>query len=219
MKERPLLFSAPMVRALLDGTKTQTRRLVKPQPHSDWSPRVERYHPTVINKRTGEEEPGPEIFGATDEDCGRKAPCEPGDRIWVKEAIERSHECVDPHSGRAWTASAFVADGLRTKADAWPWTRDKLPGMFMPRGLSRITLEVTGVRVERLQDISASDAIAEGVARGEYGWHDYTDRYENDSCNRSDPRVSYRSLWESINGAGSWGSTWVWVISFKRVKP
>src|SRR5690606_197652 len=85
MKERPIIFSAPMIRAILAGTKTQTRRAVKPQPSSEWCPKVGTYHPTMID-RYGEEYPGAEVYGASDEREGRVCPYgQPGDRLWVRE--------------------------------------------------------------------------------------------------------------------------------------
>lgn len=159
-KDHPMLFSAPMVRALLAGTKSQTRRIVK-SPAADGS--VDRW------------------------------PYVEGERLWVKESIARG----------PGELSAFVADGARTKATAWPWKRDRLPGMFCPKGLSRITLELTDVRVERLQAITEADAAAEGV--GEPPWGTRAE--------------SYATLWDSINskkpGCAWSANPWVWVLSFR----
>ncbi|MBK6854659.1 MAG: hypothetical protein IPG93_24575 [Burkholderiales bacterium] len=221
MKERPILFSAPMVRALLEGTKTQTRRPVKPQPPAD-APLiyVGRYAPALIDRR-GEMYPGEDVFGAEFDDGSDGAWCikcpygAPGDRLWVKETIRLLPE-FEPESEHA--VSEFSADGEITKADAWPWKRRVLPSIHMPRGLSRITLEITEVRVERLCRISDDDARAEGVEKtSQRGWRDYGLDLPN-----AQPHApgSFASLWGSINGIGSWSANpWVWVLTFKRVTP
>lgn len=208
MSEKPILFSAPMVRAILAGNKTQTRRIVKPQPSDHWAPRVGRYHPTVVNKRTGEEEPGPEIFGASDEEEGRKAKYAPGDLLWVKEVWAQYPVEMNPEPCDWW---------YRATRDVLPpgHTRWKSP-IYMPREASRITLEVTAVRVERLTEISEGDAIAEGIAcDGKHGWHSHSGDMRHNA-----PSHAFRALWESINGVGSWDlNPWVWVYECKRVKP
>lgn len=233
MTERPILFSAPMVRAILDGTKTQTRRIVKPQPRDEWRPVVSHYHPTIID-RHGDEAPGQEVYGASDEVEGRKCPYgQPGDRLWVREtwaahwmyndvppSAARSERCDLQRTDNRWFSAdnggpsqhGLEPDGLRGR-----WR----PSIHMPRWASRITLEVTGVRVERLQDISEADAVAEGIERAEdfFGcpcWKCYGE--DADAVAPDDPVGSYQSLWESINGAGSWAANpWVWVVEFKPV--
>lgn len=195
-KERPILFSGPMVRALLDGSKTQTRRVVKRQPPADVaSIRVSHYHPTVIDRR-GDEQPGAEIFGAYSDDgeWGSKFPYgEPGDRLWVRETF------------RDYTEHEL---GLAYRAD-WPdenIKRQWIPSIHMPRWASRISLEVTAVRVERLQDISRGDAMDEGCPFPNMATGD-------------DPRTWFSDLWSQINGAASWDANpWVWVVEFKRIE-
>lgn len=158
MRERPILFSAPMVRALLDGTKTQTRRVCKPAEAAGLSFVVEVPDPLergqVYNgSHFGDEEGGVQFaspYGGV------------GDRLWVREAIRLVPD-QEPDYGTGRVLSAYGADGSLTVADAWPWKRSYLPPMHCPRGLSRIDLEITGVRVERLQDISEADAQAEGT--------------------------------------------------------
>lgn len=187
MKERPILFSGPMVRALLAGTKTQTRRVVKPSAMlGGWE--------------TGHNARG-DITSRWPLACGLKpARCpygQPGDRLWVREAFagsiayERHGYPLKEWGNKLW----YVADG---EPRSGQWTRPR-PSIHMPRCLSRITLEVTGVRVERLQDISEADAIAEGIGHGDV-----------------DAAVAdYAALWEQINGPGSWDANpWVWVVSF-----
>jgi hypothetical protein len=208
-KERPILFSAPMIRALLDGTKTQTRRVVKGQP-TDWAPiGPEVFSQTVID-RHGDEQPGPDSYGAgnADGDCWIRCPYgQPGDRLWVREShMDLGASVLYRADTNAEQERALVAPGQRWR-----------PSIHMPRWASRLTLEITGVRVERLQDISEADAVAEGV----------TPKWEPGCSGRLmealggfsfRPAASaYADLWESINGPGSWeANPWVWVVEFKR---
>jgi len=192
VSNRPILFSAPMVRALLAGTKTQTRRVVKPQPvmrdgEPEWPADAKRPR------------------GRGFEDCPYGAP---GDRLWVRETW---------NTFEGWAGYFYAADnhsfgiGADDDPDHIPehavrWR----PSIHMPRAASRITLEITAVRVERLQDISEADAIAEGA-----------DPLLVPPDGGSAPHVEgYRTLWEYINGAGSWDlNPWVWVVEFRRVTP
>lgn len=183
MRERPMLFSAPMVRAILEGRKTQTRRVVKPQPTGALAAR-----------------------GRTACPCGQ-----PGDRLWVREthAVYQAHgqhredgERWGPWGGLPTTVSpdrtqvVYYREGF-DRCDPGRWR----PSIHMPRWASRITLEVTGVRAERLHDITEADAVAEGASTaGPFAVYHFMD------------------LWTSINGAESWnGNPWVWVIEFKRL--
>ena len=208
MKERPILFSAPMVRAILDWRKTQTRRVVKPQPPDDIGLPigVDLYSPTCIGKN-GDEYPGDEIFGAYSE-CGEwgvKCPYgQPGDRLWVRETWGPCDGGVCYRADEDAGSVALPDDGR--------WT----PSIHMPRWASRITLEITGVRVERLQDISEADAIAEGVpAVSSGGVTLFTTTGVN--CFQA-AKGAYAALWESINGPGSWDANpWVWVVEFRRI--
>lgn len=188
MKERPISFSAPMVRALLAGTKTQTRRALAPDLFISSSGAVVRMKSA-----------GPATTGIEQAHCPYWR--EPGDRLWVREAWRTVAEAntLPPRdltpAHRVW----FESD-----APHQPAAGRYRPPMFMPRWASRITLEVTEVRVERLQDITRGDAMAEGcpfpnMARGE------------------DPRVWYEDLWCDLNGVESWrANLWVWVLEFKR---
>jgi hypothetical protein len=226
VKERPILFSGPMVRAILEGKKTQTRRIIKPQPCPDDGPiKVDWFHPTMVDK-WGNEDAGPEVFGAFSEcgEWGAKCPYgAPGDRLWVRESIDGTLGCD----------SYYLADETRV-VDAIGWFDlnlpvRKIPSIHMPRRVSRITLEITEVRVERLQEISEVDAINEGILSVRSPeWdrqHFPAWRSEFDSAcaaNRKppvgpSPARTYQALWESINGKGSWESNpWVWVIEFAR---
>lgn len=220
MSERPILFSAPMILAILDGRKSVTRRIVKPDPGPYWNPTVGLYNPTVITNG-GYEAPGPEIYGASDETQGRKCPYgQPGGRLWVREAIRLVPD-QEPDDGTGPVLSAYDADGVLTVADAWPWKRRYLPPMHCPRGLSRIMLEIVSVRVERLQDINGRDADAEGAPRYACDGPHCPDG-EN-GCNArgcAGAREWYEELWNEINGADSWAANpWVWCIEFSRVTP
>lgn len=221
MSERPLLFSAPMVLALLAGTKTQTRRLVKLRGaenidehdvigcHWPWSPEAEDWVPSPYGR--------------------------PGDRLWVKETFApcdapalkgHVHYRADgavglrqqTNGGDSWWARSGHTLGLADKTLQGVWVgppKKWKPSIFMTRKASRITLEVTAVRVERLQAIGEADAVAEGIELSPGGpWRAYD--AEGGCCYEA--VESYRSLWTSINGAESWAANpWVWVVEFKRV--
>lgn len=207
-RERPIIFSAPMVKALLAGTKTQTRRISKPHQTGgrryfagDGSPRLDVTCP----------------YG------------QPGDRLYVRENAwqrpERTQKMMR-EGADTWPPFIYDADYAaevsreNDAADlkAWGWKRR--PSIHLPRIGSRIILEIVSVRVERLNDISEADALAEGVGvfhvdNGAGGsqfnigkhWTDFAD-------------VAYRHLWESINGPGAWAlNPFVWVLEFRRVRP
>lgn len=179
MKERPIIFSAPMVRAILDGRKTQTRRIVKPQPTVEIEPQS-NYQ---------------EMVRGAGLDCCRHGVT--GDRLWVREAFY--------HIGE--TRQVFYkADGSNNYQDDLRWGGPWKPSIHMPRWASRITLEITDIRVERLQDISEKDALADG------GWE-----YKKCPVHCS-PKMSFADLWQSIYGHGSWDANpWVWVVSFRKL--
>ena len=192
MKEIPILMSGPMVRAIIEGRKTQTRRIVKPQ--------------------FGCKYEMPDYW--SDGKQGIKCPYGvPGDRLWVKETF-------GPCAG----GIVYRSDGGTNCPDGGKWK----PSIFMPRWASRITLEIESVRVERLQDISEEDAVAEGIVapRCEHCGYTRTDaRFQMDHrfCQSKEPDSAiplYRELWESINGPGSWDANpWCWCITFRRFTP
>ncbi|MCK3826207.1 morphogenetic protein [Pseudomonas sp. W2Aug9] len=245
IKERPILFSAPMVRAILEGRKTVTRRAMKCQPDADASITVESYNVAVTNRR-GYQEAGPAIFGAwwRDGESGCKSPYgKPGDRLWVRETFallgNEDGCCIDWQdnlvkgdergAARIYRASCPPGDyGLNQIPAKAEWKPDTeameydgawRPSIHMPRWASRILLEITDVRVERLQGISEEQANAEGVRlytdHAELGdwWH--VDGIETYSA---DPRKSFELLWSSVGGNWS-ANPWVWVVEFKRMKP
>ena len=202
MKERPILFSAPMVRALLAGTKTQTRRIAKPVRHPDWG---NLYSPGALVR---EHEPMHVIYRA----CPYG---QPGDRLWVRETW------AAPHSEDARPPRAIQCDWMLIHYAA---TEDRggllwRPSIHMPRWASRITLEITGVRVERLQNISKADAEAEGCTKNHNGYYLGGPHAVSGRKQMATAQSAYRDLWESINGAGSWeANPWVWVVAFKRAE-
>ena len=206
MKERPILFSSAMVRALLAGTKTQTRRAMSVQPSEDTTVHVERFHQTVIDRR-GDEQPGPEVFGAWwhDGDSGLRCPYgAPGDVLYVREAYSGPYSTTGtpPRDWPIGTPICYWADGNPEHGN---WTKPK-PGMHLPRWASRILLEITEVRVERLQDISEADATAEGSP---HSLHLPGGRFA---------RENFEHLWWTINGDGSWeANPWVWAVSFRKL--
>ena len=209
MKERPILFSAPMVRAILGGTKKQTRRAIKGDLDDEARLHVGMYHPTVTD-RHGEEQPGPEVFGAwtTDGEWAMRCPYgQPGDRLWVRETFQRFSEDGEI----IYKADKAGFDAMNElKRDEFYEARWR-PSIHMPRWASRITLEVTAVKVERLQDISEADAKAEGAEPYRLPVHP-----DREHLRHVD---GYHDLWESINGPGSWDANpWVWCVSFSRLE-
>ena len=204
MKERPILFSSEMVRAIIDGRKTQTRRVVKPQPAAGL--------PCPYGA------PGDRLWVRETFASFRAEgqPVTPRDARYV---VLRDGAQVYA-DGKTYPPLAAYAAGA---FDAIKWR----PSIHMPRWASRITLEVVSVRVERVQSITEEDARAEGV-----DWaapHPYGERWDDD---REDPREvgystggsfardNFRRLWDSINGKrASWASNpWVWAVEFRRVK-
>lgn len=194
VKERPILFSGPMVTAIRAGRKTQTRRVMKPQPEH-WrcqAPGMEDIGGLSWKGRCYEAD--------SSEDIETACPYgEPGDRLWVRET---------------WaTGSEASGNGYSYRADREQWKDRRLggpdwrPSIHMPRRACRILLEVAEIRVERLHDITLVDAKAEGVEcpegqREENYWGGHL--------------IAFRELWEGINGEGSWErNDWLWVVGFR----
>lgn len=210
MKERPIIFKAAMVQAILEGRKSQTRRVVKPQP----PPRACAYvsdakemcwiHPTIKDHRLT---------------CPYGAP---GDRLWAKEAF----------------APSLDKNGIVYRADDESLEVKWKPSIYMPRAASRITLEITNVRVERVQDISEADAEKEGLTFQQIGkdpfqpnicrtCHEHRNRHVGTcACcfggmgtlfdNRT-YRGGFKFLWDSIHKNGWEANPWVWVLEFKKL--
>ena len=197
MTDRPILFSAPMVQAILDGRKTQTRRVFKARNGGVWP--------------NSNDLPGMQQVLRT---CPYG---QPGHRLWVRETwmdlqgtgIEIVTGSRERYAYGADTPRGSYGDDQR-KCYGLKWR----PSIHMPRAASRITLEITSVRVERLQDISEADAQAEGVT------DDGSLVTDLDGKDRGGTIAAYATLWEVINGVGSWDDNpWVWVVSFKRAFP
>lgn len=224
MKERPILFSAPMVRAILAGTKTQTRRVCKPAQSHALSAVVEVPDPQERGQVYGGSH-----FGDEEGDVRFASPYgQPGDRLWVRETwlnlqgtgIERVTGDPSRYAYAADTPSGSHGDECR-KNYGLKWR----PSIHMPRWASRITLEITSVRVERLQNISEADARAEGIVSRRIGTGRCTGLRNafGLACDESawavDARQAYGHLWDQVNGPGSWeANPWVWVVEFRRVE-
>lgn len=253
VKEKPILFSGSMVRAILDGRKTQTRRLVTPAAgrQSTWldidllsrSPRAKMA--VLDDGRNGAQFAHPlagqTIDGLVHDEWSPLGwvPCPygaAGDHLWVKETFAPADRWADGYDRDDPTLVAYAADGkvlnVEDGADKWLYDgwehymhwhalkeRKWKPSIFMPRWASRITLRVTGVRVERLQAITRADARAEGVTSLD-AYHDYLDHADAIGVGTGDAEQKvFASLWDSINGhRAPWDSDpWVWVINFERV--
>ncbi|EAX3090790.1 hypothetical protein GSO54_004822 [Salmonella enterica] len=199
MNERGMIFNAEMVRAILDGRKTQTRRPVK--------------FP-LIDKNMGCELAGNELAGELAAHNYWNSPYgKPGDRIWVRETFRVHSRATDVATlvyrasvRNSWTEQTHRVPVAVCNTPATPekWT----PSIHMPRWASRILLEITDVGVERLRDLSEEDAKSEGItppAGGVLPGWEY--------------RINFRDLWMDIYGTDSWeANPWVWVIEFKRVE-
>ncbi|HEJ4866570.1 TPA: hypothetical protein SL628_004965 [Pseudomonas aeruginosa] len=199
-RERPILFNDQMVRAILEGRKTVTRRAVKglqiptedkTTPHEGlrWSALGQRHLRYGFN-----------VFGSTEEECAHElARCgvcpfgKPGDRLWVRETFA--------DIGCRLTFRADLEDGAHCSVTRWT------PSLHMPRWASRILLEITAVRVEHLQQITIGEICKEGLARSMYEFIPVTTAFD-----------AFAELWNSTGG--DWDANpWVWVIEFKRVTP
>jgi hypothetical protein len=201
--EKPILFSTPMVQAILEGRKTMTRRIVKPQPLL---------------------KPGDmlvDMFDITEVKCpyGKV-----GDVLWVREKFTTLN-CLSKNKVSHQTLLGWVREHPNenpyiyfadkdVEHDLYMWK----PSIHMPKTAARIWLDITNIRVDRVQDISEEDAIAEGIegAEGKMGYKYYIDK----TAATFHPNISFQSLWESINGEDSWNENpWVWVVEFKRIEP
>ena len=197
MKERPILFSTEMVKAILEGRKTQTRRIIKKQPHGagEWVRQLASW-----------------LFPNVNPYIKLKCPYgQPGDRLWVRETW-----VLNPWSYLGGCKYVYRSDyesfPKNEIGKSYPDIDKWRPSIFMPREACRILLEVTDVRVERLKDIAEEDAISEGISLPNYAEQAIRD------IQFPEPSAIYAMLWESINGKGSWEKNpWVWVIEFKKL--
>ncbi|WP_192980991.1 hypothetical protein [Pseudomonas sp. EggHat1] len=205
-----------MVRAILEGRKTVTRRVIKPVPQM------------VTDRAAVTWEGDPAVLLRLLEQNGRKCPYgQPGDRLWVRESftdlrgtgIEHRPDPAGPLQRYAFAADSppgsYSDDARKDFGIKWK------PSIHMPRAACRMLLEITAVRVERLQDINEEQAVAEGVDRPENIRNvDVWDGAERELFNAmNQPRDRFKRLWADINGAESWDANpWVWVVEFKRVE-
>lgn len=206
MSERPILFSSGMVRAILEGRKTQTRRVVR---KSDRGEIAVSQNGTPVY-----------VTGAPDDD-GEPIPCpySPGDRLWVRETwavgrvFDRTRPSEIPTVERDIPVWWRADEAIEESVNRGRWR----PSLHMPRWASRISLDIVSVRVERLQAITEADAFAEGVEANPYVMCDGT----TDEAMSISARDNFRSLWDTINGKRpgcSWGDNpWVWVVEFRRI--
>lgn len=217
-RDRPILFSAPMVLAILAGRKTQTRRVCKRQPNPDsyaGNTRIRQNYPHHGETTWWSTDTAfPVLVDAVSCPYGAT-----GDRLWVRETFQM-------HTTGAGIRVTYRADGL----DAWieppetwcgiPDDNHWRPAIFMPRWASRITLEIAAVRVDRLNAIKEDDAQAEGAERGILldGGDGFAEPCDAEEERDASYRQGFRYLWEFINGRGSWFSNpFVWVIEFQSV--
>lgn len=203
MADKPIIFSGPMIRALLDGTKTQTRRALKPQPDTG-------------ARFSGFERDGHALFTKGSLYGKQRLRYAPGDRLWVREAWRTigTWDDVSPRNLGSIAPIRYEADAYINQPDYWQGRSEPVKygryrhARFMPRRASRLTLTVTDVRVQRLQEISEADARAEGVSPitepNDLKWEHYAPH-----------GAAFVILWNSINGPGAWDANpWVAAYTF-----
>lgn len=219
MKEHPILFSTPMVQAILEGRKTQTRRVVKPQPEGDSRP-ISEWNPHVYGSIRAEYETKivGKIFPFKKGNSLYSPSCpygQAGDILWVRETWAYLDFLGPEDADYVYKASDNGKD-WENNTEGWKWK----PSIYMPKEACRLFLKIKSVRVERLQDISEEDAKAEGVLyygeeSNDYKNYEYNDIY-GDDWGVLTAKESFKTLWQSINGPESWlANPWVWVIEFE----
>lgn len=241
MKEHSIHFKQPhadaQILALLEGRKTQTRRVINPQPLG------------YTGRKFIVPDDSPKSWHDSDDFLIFCPYGQPGDRLWVRETTIRveEHGYVGPVYRASENGAAMLDHGLSPAPDdvteVEPYDLKLRPSIHMPRSMARILLEVTSVRVERLQNISEADAIAEGAFFTDFGRQCFHDGAGGDAVKCPAPdghhprregwsmvptesheqclpsaRMAFANLWESINGSESWeANPWVWVVEFKRI--
>ena len=222
MTERPVLMTPENAQKCHEGTKTQTRRIMKSQPPDDCGALIgpEMYAPTKVD-RLGAEYPGDDIFGVYSADGEWSCRCPygmAGDRLWVREAwrvtggkeYEYQQRIEDVHY------RGNLSEHIEYGPAQWK------PSIHMPKWACRTWLEITEIRVQRLQEISEEDATAEGIEYhdGRGIGHSGYRHTQSHGYVYATARDAFKVLWESINGPGSWDANpWVWAISFRRMQP
>lgn len=213
VRERPILFSGEMVLAILEGRKTQTRRVVLPQP--DW---IEEVRHTLTDN-------GPFAWpiGSLGQQCGWPLPLryQIGGRLWVRESLYEDIDSTWRYRADDAPIELDADDRCVPRMVSWAYHQQsgRCPSIHMPRWASRLTLEITGIRVERLQQITEGDAIAEGVEQifdGRVSW------LSPDGGRNFFARDAFLDRWNSLNAKRGYGwsvNPWVWVVEFRKVTP
>lgn len=197
-KEKGIVFSGPMVRAILDGKKSMTRRVMKRQPEGWMASHLDNGFRKMTDFGNGwwGAATGSGNVRVAHTNHSIKCPFNKvGDRLWVRET---------------WAKAGEIGDAIEYRADnPDPLTGKWRSPIHMPRWASRITLEITGVKVERLQDISDADCFAEGVI---------ADRGNGETWYDGKAKEIFSRAWDAMHGHDSWAANpWVWVISFRRI--
>jgi hypothetical protein len=202
--EKPILFSTQMIQAIIDGRKTQTRRIMKPQPvlnngfwqwhGAGWCDNIKRVTPMPCHSMYN------------------NAPYQPGDILWVRETVwQRLYRYPESEETFYWGSEfKYAATDEEPKVGNWV----KRPSIHMPHKAARIFLMVNAIRAEKLQDISETDAIAEGV-KHQWGINHNGEKTLEKVCT-----TVFKELWDSINAKRGYAwdvNPWVWVIEFERV--
>ena len=237
MKERPILFNTEMVKAVLAGNKTQTRRVIKNACDiiTDWDKNDPSYGPFYEDE-----------FGDSHESIERCPYGKIGDQLWVREAWRACMVNGLHHPGKFMTIQFKSGFGVLDYRTDWEkhysdlmektiWDDSGMnafgkwkPSIFLPRKHSRIQLEITNIQVQRIQDISETDALAEGITEVSnkssvesliYG-HTLYKNYSRPKSSFNQAKASFKSLWDSINKKRGFGwdeNPWVWVVEFKVI--
>lgn len=227
--DRPIIFSAPMVNALIAGTKTQTRRILKPQPETFSIDNAGTQCEVALEHMSNEPLPRVRLGRVI---TLQQVRCAIGDRLWVREGGEILTAAVsyNPHTHQdVWSPVGWrhAADktivALAEAGDIDSYIDDcsarKRPSIHMPRWASRLTLEVVDVKVERLHDISETDAKAEGIEVAEHDDDRWIYPIPGTEEYAATARGAYQEVWEGINGRGSWeANPWICAITFRVIR-
>ena len=219
MKYIPILMSTPMVQSILAGRKTMTRRTIKSRHESGLL--------QVSRRKIDGQVASIESLDWGERNCEKDIICpygQPGDVLWVRETFQQWNYPTKPPFKYVYKADGFVKRYGAWERDVKGKMHDTeriekwQPSLFMPKAACRIFLEVTNIRVERLQDISESDAVSEGIQPTEWGYVNYLiDGFYYNAKNKA--KESFRTLWQSINGKESWDKNpFVWVVEFKQIE-